>query len=80
MIFSKIFAQVMVLRWIKEILAMPASFLKLMIFPPQVMALRWIKENIHSFGGDPDAITLFSGKMYGTKFYHHQKTNECMNL
>nr|UYG55612.1 esterase 3 [Geocoris pallidipennis] len=37
----------------------------------QSMALRWVKENIGSFGGDPDKVTILGPSAGGASIYHH---------
>ena len=37
----------------------------------QVMALRWVKENIKSFGGNPDSVTISGLSAGGASVHYH---------
>ncbi|XP_031345688.1 venom carboxylesterase-6-like [Photinus pyralis] len=37
----------------------------------QSLALRWVKDNIRSFGGNPDSVTIFGNSAGGASVYYH---------
>ena len=37
----------------------------------QVMALRWVQENIKSFGGNPDSVTISGLSAGGASVHYH---------
>nr|XP_027214828.1 cholinesterase 2-like [Penaeus vannamei] len=50
-----------------EDMVMPGNF----GMKDQVMALRWVQENIHSFGGDADRVTIFGESAGGASVHLH---------
>lgn len=46
----------------------------------QVMALRWVQENIHTFGGDKDRVTIFGESAGGASTHLHMMSPKSTGL